>query len=222
MSHADQEEVPSQELTAQLEHDAHRAVETEHRMSLWQGLKTYPHAAAWSILFSTAVVMEGYDTALLGSLFAYKPFQKQYGVKGSDGTYQLTASWQTGLSNGALVGEILGLMINGIMAERFGYRKTLIASLLLVIGFVFIIFFSTSLPVLLVGEILVGIPWGVFQTITTTYAAEVCPVVLRPYLTTYVNLCWVFGQLIASVSSNNIPFLRIPFQSQQQLLTSIV
>ena len=39
---------------------------------------------------------------------------------------------------------------------------------------------------------------GVFQTLTTTYAAEVCPVPLRPYLTTYVNLCWVIGQLLAA------------------------
>lgn len=39
---------------------------------------------------------------------------------------------------------------------------------------------------------------GVFQTLTVTYAAEVMPVVLRPYLTTYVNLCWVIGQLLAS------------------------
>lgn len=51
---------------------------------------------------------------------------------------------------------------------------------------------------LLAGEILCGLPWGVFQTITTAYAAEVTPVALRPYLTTYVNLCWVFGQLIGS------------------------
>ena len=43
-----------------------------------------------------------------------------------------------------------------------------------------------------------SIPWGVFQTLTTAYAAEVCPVALRPYLTAYVNLCWVIGQLIAS------------------------
>lgn len=39
---------------------------------------------------------------------------------------------------------------------------------------------------------------GVFQTLTTAYASEVAPVPLRPYLTTYVNLCWVIGQLIAS------------------------
>ena len=51
---------------------------------------------------------------------------------------------------------------------------------------------------LLIGEILCGLPWGVFQTITTAYAAEVTPVALRPYLTTYVNLCWVMGQFIGS------------------------
>jgi SP family general alpha glucoside:H+ symporter-like MFS transporter len=39
---------------------------------------------------------------------------------------------------------------------------------------------------------------GAFQTLTTTYAAEVCPVALRAYLTTYVNLCWVFGQFLSS------------------------
>jgi MFS transporter, SP family, general alpha glucoside:H+ symporter len=31
-----------------------------------------------------------------------------------------------------------------------------------------------------------------------TYASEVTPVVLRSYLTTYVNLCWVIGQFIAA------------------------
>lgn len=43
-----------------------------------------------------------------------------------------------------------------------------------------------------------GLPLGVFQTLTVTYASEVTPVVLRCYLTTYVNLCWVIGQFIAS------------------------
>lgn len=33
---------------------------------------------------------------------------------------------------------------------------------------------------------------------TTTYASEVVPVTLRPYLTTYVNLCWVIGQFLSS------------------------
>jgi hypothetical protein len=31
-----------------------------------------------------------------------------------------------------------------------------------------------------------GLPWGIFQTLTIAFASEVCPVPLRPFLTTYV------------------------------------
>jgi SP family general alpha glucoside:H+ symporter-like MFS transporter len=68
----------------------------------------------------------------------------------------------------------------------------------MIVAFVFILFFAKNLPMLLVGEILCGIPWGVFQTLTTTYASEVTPVALRAYLATYVNMCWVIGQFISS------------------------
>jgi SP family general alpha glucoside:H+ symporter-like MFS transporter len=74
----------------------------------------------------------------------------------------------------------------------------MIVSLIATIAFIFISFFSQNLQTLLAGEILLGIPLGVFQTLTVSYASEVCPVVLRAYLTTYVNLCWVIGQFIAS------------------------
>jgi len=33
---------------------------------------------------------------------------------------------------------------------------------------------------------------------TTAYAAEVCPVPLRHYLTAYVNLAWIIGQFISA------------------------
>jgi SP family general alpha glucoside:H+ symporter-like MFS transporter len=102
------------------------------------------------------------------------------------------------LSNGAQVGEILGLYAAGIVVDRIGYRKTILMALFSMICFIFIPFFAQSLPILLVGEVLQGIPWGVFQTMTTAYASEVAPVALRAYLTTYVNLCWVMGQFIAA------------------------
>lgn len=55
---------------------------------------------------------------------------------------------------------------------------------------------------------------------TTAYASEVCPVALRAYLTTYVNLCWVFGQLLATgvlralLTRNDQWGYRIPFAIQ--------
>jgi SP family general alpha glucoside:H+ symporter-like MFS transporter len=96
------------------------------------------------------------------------------------------------------VGEILGLFANGIISERYGCRKTMIFSFLFTIAFIFINFFAQNVQTLLAGEILIGILLGVFQTLTVTYASEICPVVLRAYFTTYVNMCWVIGQFIAS------------------------
>jgi SP family general alpha glucoside:H+ symporter-like MFS transporter len=178
--------------------DAQAATAKEHSMSLWQGVKLYPKAIAWSILLSTAIVMEGYDVVLMGSFYAMDSFKKQYGTLQPDGSYEMSASWQAGLSNAMNCGQILGLFANGIVSERFGYRKTMLGSLALVVGFIFLLFFAPNKETLLAGELLLGIPLGAFQTLTVTYASEVCPVVLRCYLTTWVNLSWIMGQLIAS------------------------
>ncbi|CRK38959.1 hypothetical protein BN1708_007928 [Verticillium longisporum] len=181
-----------------ISHEAQNATNAEHELGLRQSLKLYPKAIAWSIFLSTCVVMEGFDITLITGLFAYPAFQRKFGVEQPNGSFELTAAWQSGLTNGMLVGQILGLFINGIVAERLGYRYTLVGSLGLVAAFIFIIFFAESLVQLLIGVILIGVPWGAFQTLTVTYASEVCPIHLRAYMTTYVNLCWVIGQFIAS------------------------
>ena len=178
--------------------DARLANEAEHQMSLLQGLRMYPKAIAWSIAFSTAVIMEGYDTNLLASFYALPQFNAKYGTCNAQGECQLSAAWQSGLSQGVTVGEILGLFANGYLSDRFGYRTMMLCSLFSAVAFIFIVFFAPNVQALEAGEILCGIPWGIFQTITTTYAADVCLVVLRCYLTTYVNLCWAVGQLISS------------------------
>lgn len=208
------------EINPNLLNEAAFATDAEIKMTLREGLKTYPHAVGWSILLSSAIIMEGFDVVLIGNFFGFPQFNKKYGYQEADGSYNISAKWQTSLSNGANVGEILGLFINGIVSERYGYRKTMIGSLMLLTCFIFIVFFAPSIEVLLVGEILMGIPWGVFQTLTTAYASEVCPTALRAYLTTYVNLCWVIGQLIASsvlrglLSRQDQWAYRIPFALQ--------
>lgn len=174
------------------------AVAEEHIQGFWYNIRKHPHAVAWSVLLSTAVIMEGFDIVLIQSLLAVDSFQRTFGRQLPDGSYELTAAWQAGLTNGAIVGEIIGLMAGGIVADRYGFKKTMIGALIAITGLIFIPFFSTTPVQLLVGLILMGCPWGLFQTITTTYAADICPTGLRPYLTTYVNLCWVIGQFLAS------------------------
>ncbi|OGM49585.1 MFS alpha-glucoside transporter [Aspergillus bombycis] len=178
--------------------EAQAAIAKEHDMTLWEALRLYPKAVGWSLLFSCAIIMEGYDVVLIGSFLAFPAFNEKYGGLMSDGTYGLEAKWQAGVNNAMACGQIIGLFLNGLVSERFGYRKTLMACLAATVGFVFILFFAPNIQTLVVGELFMGIPLGVYQTLVVTYASEVCPIALRAYLTTYVNLCWVLGQLLAS------------------------
>lgn len=141
------------------------------------------------MVMSLSLIMEGYDTSLLGGFFGYPQFQRKFGEPVGDGTYQLTATWQSGLQAAVQVGEIFGLWIAGVIADRYGYKKTLFGAQVMMIAVIFIMFFAQNLTMLLIGEILCGMPWGAFQTLTATYAAEISPMSLRPYLTTYCNMC---------------------------------
>jgi SP family general alpha glucoside:H+ symporter-like MFS transporter len=83
------------------------------------------------------------------------------------------------VSNGAYIGEILGLAVTGILCDRFGNKAVMFGATVLMVAFIFISFFGETLELQLAGQILCGIPWGAYQTVTTVYAAEVLPVALR-------------------------------------------
>ncbi|CCH41478.1 Hexose transporter 2 [Wickerhamomyces ciferrii] len=194
---------------------------TEKQMSLMEGIRTFPKAAMWSFILSSSIIMEGYDTNLLNSFYAFPAFNRKYGQYYPDiDDWQVPSKWQTSLSMAVNCGSILGLFFAGLMADRWGYKITLNTALTLITGFIFIVFFSVNVQMLLGGEILLGFAWGMLQTLVVTYAADVCPLVLRVYLTTYVNACWVIGQLISSsilrgvLNSTDPHSYRIPFAIQ--------
>lgn len=184
--------------THDLAHDAETATALEKSMGVLEAVRKYPKAVAFSMCLSLCVIMEGYDTALLGSFYGLPQFRKRFGVRLANGDYQLTSSWQSGLQNGTQVGQMCGLLFAGMLADRFGYKKTILGALFMTIAFIFMFFFAQNIEMLFAAEVLCGLPWGAFQTLTTTYAADVTPIALRPILTTYVNMCWVMGQFIST------------------------
>lgn len=194
--------------------------DAEHKMSFLEGVRLYPKAIAWSLLLSATIIMEGYDTTLVGNFFAFPTFRKSYGHFDNQHGYQISPEWQTALPNGACTGEIIGLFLNGILTDRYGYQKTVIGALIWLCVFVSLAFFAQNIGTLMASTVLCGLPWGIFQTLTTTYAGEVVPVALRAYLTSNVNMCWLIGQLIsAGIIRGLVPLntqwsYRIPFGLQ--------
>lgn len=67
-THDQLQSTKSMEQTIQ---NARLATESEHKMTLLQGIRLYPKAVAWSVLISTCIVMEGYDVCLLNSFCTY-------------------------------------------------------------------------------------------------------------------------------------------------------
>ncbi|OCT51065.1 Alpha-glucosides permease MPH2 [Cladophialophora carrionii] len=206
--------------------DARAATKAEHAMTFLTGCRLYPKAIAWSLLLSMTIVMEGYDLTLVNSFFAFPVFRRSYGkplhpdAPPGQQDYQISPAWQSGLTNAAVVGEIIGLFFNGVLTDRFGYHKTMVGTLVWMALFVFLAFFAINIRMLLAAQILCGLPWGIFQTLSTTYAAEVMPVALRAYLTSNVNMCWLLGQIcgvsvIRGLVHNNSEWsYRIPFGLQ--------
>ena len=208
--------------------DARAATKAEHKMTFTRGAKLYPRAILWSLLLSCTIIMEGYDLTLISSFFAFPEFRRSYGTpinpNAPPGTgqrdYQISPAWQSGLTNAAVTGEIIGLLFNGWLTDRFGYHRTMVFTLIWMSLFVFLAFFAVNIKMLLVSQVLCGLPWGICQTLSTTYAAEVMPVVLRSYLTSNVNMCWLIGQIIALgvvrglINNTSEWSYRIPFGLQ--------
>lgn len=165
--------------------------------------------------------MEGYDVTLIGSFYGYPTFKKKYGTfLESTGDKQISADWQQRFNCLGALANIIGAMLNGWATSKWGHRKVLMISLFWLASFIFVVFFAPSIEVMLVGQFLCNIPWGVFATTGPAYAAEVTPLAIRGYLTAYINLCWCIGQFISAgvlkglVNNDTEWSYRVPFAVQ--------
>ncbi|EGC41843.1 maltose permease [Histoplasma capsulatum var. duboisii H88] len=177
--------------------EAQEATTLERALDIRIALKLYPKAAAWSFFFSLGVIMTGYGPQIIGNLYGCPRFQQDFGYL-FNGKWIISAAWQSGLSMGSPIGQVVGALAATYPMEIFGRKKTFSICVVLTAGCVFIQFFARSLKVLVVGELLGGLILGTYAVIAPAYASEVCPVVLRGILTAYVNLCFVIGQFIAN------------------------
>ncbi|OJJ42780.1 hypothetical protein ASPZODRAFT_155048 [Penicilliopsis zonata CBS 506.65] len=184
---------------AELVRHAQESDAADRLLTVRQALSKYKKAVFWAMFLSTSLVMEGYDLVIITSFYGQNQFIDRFGViSPKTGTKAIPAKWQTGLSNSSIVGQLAGLMVNAWAQDRFGCRQTMMFFMCWMAVMIFIPVFCNSLSVLAFGEAMCGVSWGVFQTLSTSYASEVVPTVLRPYVTAYVCMCWGGGILLSS------------------------
>lgn len=129
----------------------------EHSLRIFQSIRAYPWAILWSLIISMSIIMEGYDTILIGSLYAYPSYSRRFGeIDTATGTYQIPARWQGAMGSGPQAGAIVGALLNGFLVQRFGYRPAFLAGVVLMASFVFISVFGMSVELQAVGQVLCG------------------------------------------------------------------
>ncbi|KAF7114717.1 hypothetical protein CNMCM5793_009668 [Aspergillus hiratsukae] len=190
---------PSDRDAVELIRHAEESDAADRLLTIRQALSKYKKAVFWAMFLSTSLIMEGYDLVIINSFYGQSQFIERFGeFSDKAGKHVITAAWQSGLSNSSMVGQLTGLLLNAYTQDRYGCRPTMMFFMVWMGLMIFIPVFAPSLPVLAFGEAMCGVSWGVFQTLSTTYACEVVPTVLRPYVTAYVCMCWGAGILLSS------------------------
>lgn len=59
---------------------AHDYAKDEKEMTVRQALMAYKKAILWCLVISTNVIMEGYDTNLLGNFYAYRKYSNDHSM----------------------------------------------------------------------------------------------------------------------------------------------
>jgi SP family general alpha glucoside:H+ symporter-like MFS transporter len=136
---------------------AQAANAAEHAMSTRRALAAYAPAVCWSLVVSMSIIMEGYDTILLGNFLGFPGFQRQFGVYGGpQAGYQVEAKWQSAMGGGSTAGSILGAFLNGWLIKWFGFKPVFCSFMVVMAAFVFISFFGMTIELQAVGQVLCG------------------------------------------------------------------
>lgn len=143
----------------------------------------------------------GYDTAVIS------------GAEGSIETYLINSLGLGSLAHGAttssaLIGCIIGGLISGIFASKFGRKKSLIVAAILffvsALGSAFpeFLFFTKGDPTLgllltfNVYRVIGGIGVGLASAITPMYIGEIAPADIRGKMVSFNQFMIIFGMLV--------------------------
>jgi len=132
----------------------------------------------------------GYDWVVIGGA---KPFYEQFFQIANDPFMQ---GWAMSV---ALLGCLIGAMLSGVLADRFGRKKLLIVSALIFLVSAYYTGAASGFTIFLIARFLGGIGIGIASNLSPMYIAEVSPTAIRGKLVSLNQLTIVLGILGAQI-----------------------
>ena len=131
----------------------------------------------------------GYDWVVIGGA---KPFYEKF--------FQLSSEQQIGWANScALLGCLLGSLLAGAGADRFGRKKLLIASAVLFAVSSVLTGWAATFTAFVVWRIAGGVAIGIASNVSPVYIAEISPAPWRGRLVSMNQMTIVVGILAAQI-----------------------
>jgi SP family galactose:H+ symporter-like MFS transporter len=135
-------------------------------------------------------LLYGYDLSCIAGALLF--ITEQFG---------LTTQQKGLLTTMAVLGQIGGALVGGVLADAIGRKK----STVLVAGgyavFALLDAFSVSMPMLLTARLLIGVTIGVSVVVVPVYVAELAPAAMRGSLGTAYQLAIVTGIILGYLAS---------------------
>lgn len=132
----------------------------------------------------------GYDTAVISG--ATEAIQARFGLS------DLSLGWAV---SSALLGCIVGTLIAGWFADKFGRKRGLIFSGLLFSASAFACVIAPNIELLVLARFIGGIGVGVASMVTPIYIAEVAPAKIRGGLVTMNQIAIVSGMVLSYLAN---------------------
>ncbi|RXE56589.1 MFS transporter [Methanoculleus taiwanensis] len=131
-------------------------------------------------------ILFGYDTGVISGAILF-----------ITGEFGLSPTLEEVATSSVLVGAILGAIAGGLLADRIGRRRSIIAASAVFLAGTGIVVAATALPVFLVGRVLIGMAIGVASFVVPLYISEIAPSALRGGMVSLNQLFITLGILVS-------------------------
>ncbi len=145
------------------------------------------------LLAALAIVVDGFDGQMIG--YAIPLIMKEWGVT--------RAAFSVAVASG-LAGMAIGSLSAGVLADKFGRKPILVASILLFGTSTMLIGQATDVPTIALIRFFAGLGIGAALPAATTLTAEFIPLRYRTMAVTTAIVCYPAGGMLAGLAAAQI------------------
>lgn len=156
-------------------------------MHLTTSPKTSRLAIVVGIAAATVGVIYGYDSSNIGGAMLYIAAE-----------FSLTVEQQRLVTTTVVVGEIVGALAGGTIANRFGRKPTMVAVAVTFTLFSLLCGLAPSLVVLIIARFLLGLTIGVSVVVVPVFVAESAPTHARGAFLVMYQVATVSGIILGT------------------------